>query len=106
MQCRRSRLPEVDEPVGLADLATPGVLVVGDPAGRAVIEVPIPESGEWLAVVGAEGGLEPAEQATLRAQPRVIEVAVGPHVLRTETAAVALAAALATRRFRALGHSR
>ena len=98
MQCRRARVPVVAEAVALADLHTEGVVVVGDPAGGPVTDVPLPAGGEWLAVVGAEGGLDPAERAALEARPGTAVVAVGPHVLRTETAALALGAALAARR--------
>lgn len=98
MQCRRARLPEVADPVGLADLACDGVVVVGDPTGVPVATLDDPIGGEWLAVVGAEGGLDPVERAALVGRPGAVAVAVGPHVLRTETAAVALAAALAGRR--------
>ena len=46
----------------------------------------------------AEGGLDAAEREQLAGGTGATTVAVGPHVLRTETAAVALAAALTTRR--------
>ena len=102
MQCRRSRLPEVGDPVGIDGLVTDGVVVVGDPAGTAAIDLAPPKGGEWLAVVGAEGGLAPEERAALEAGSGAVGLAVGPHVLRTETAAVAVAAVLAARR--AVGH--
>jgi 16S rRNA (uracil1498-N3)-methyltransferase len=98
MQCRRSRLPLVAEPVALADLPADAVVVLGDPAGRPAAEIPLPAGGEWLAVVGAEGGLDDDERAVLVARPGTEVVAVGPHILRAETAALALGAALATRR--------
>lgn len=98
MQCRRSRVPEVEEPVDVAALRTPGVVVVGDPGGVPAAEVPEPEAGEWTVVVGAEGGLAPEEQSVLDARRGTVRLAVGPHVLRTETAAVAVAAALVGRR--------
>jgi 16S rRNA (uracil1498-N3)-methyltransferase len=97
MQCRRSRVPEVTDPVPLAGLVTDGVVVVGDPDGMPAASLEEPAGGEWLAVVGAEGGLDPAERASL-AGGRAVAVAVGPHVLRTETAALAVAAVLAGRR--------
>lgn len=98
MQCRRARLPEVEDAVGLPGLVTPGVVVVGDPGGVPAGSVADPPGGEWLAVVGAEGGLDPDEVAALDARPGTVHVAVGPHVLRTETAALAVAAVLAGRR--------
>lgn len=98
MQCRRSRLPEVGDPVGVDGVVTRGVVVVGDPAGVPAAGLAGPAGGEWLAVVGAEGGLDPDERAAFAARPGAVLLAVGPHVLRTETAALALAAALAGRR--------
>lgn len=98
MQCRRSCVPEVAEPVDPAGLETPGVVVLGDPAGRRGGDVPEPSGGEWLAVVGAEGGLTPDEHDLLAGRPGTVTLAAGPHVLRTETAALAVAAVLATRR--------
>jgi 16S rRNA (uracil1498-N3)-methyltransferase len=98
MQCRRSWVPEVGDPVDLSGLHTAGVVVVGDPRGVPAAAVPDPVGGEWLAVVGAEGGLDAAEQAELLVRPGAVRLAVGPHVLRTETAALAVAAVLAGRR--------
>ena len=103
MQCRRSWLPEVSDPVGLAGLVTTGAVVVGDAAGAPPAALALPGDGEWLAVVGAEGGLDADERAALEARPGTVLVAVGPHVLRTETAALAVAAVLAGRR--EIGHS-
>jgi len=98
MQCRRARLPEIAEPVDVTTLALHPGVVLGDPGGRPVTEIAAPPEGEWLAVVGPEGGLDAAEREQLSSGTGAATVAVGPHVLRTETAAVALAAALATRR--------
>lgn len=98
MQCRRSRLPQVDEPMTVGTLATRGTVVLGSPDGMDAASVPLPAGGEWLVVVGAEGGLDAQELGDLAHRPGAVSVAVGPHVLRTETAAVALAAVLAARR--------
>ena len=98
MQCRRARLPEIAEPVDVPTLALHPGVVLGDPAGLPVTEIAPPPEGEWLAIVGPEGGLDAAEREQLVGRTGATAVAVGPHVLRTETAAVALAAALTTRR--------
>ncbi|MFO1537529.1 MAG: RsmE family RNA methyltransferase [Actinomycetota bacterium] len=98
MQCRRARVPEVAAPVAPADLAPAGTVVLGDPDGVAVDALPEPGDAGWLAVVGAEGGWDADERAVLLARPDAGALAVGPHVLRTETAALAVAAALAGRR--------
>jgi 16S rRNA (uracil1498-N3)-methyltransferase len=95
MQCRRSRLPDVGEPVGLDALAGHPGLLLGDRAGESAQALSLPAGGEWLLVVGPEGGFEPDELARL---DRAQRVGVGPHVLRADTAAVAVAAALTSRR--------
>ena len=94
-QCRRARLPEVEMPRPVSALGGHAGLVLADPAGDDVDRVPAPPNGEWMFVVGAEGGLEPDELAVLVGAARL---RLGPHVLRTETAAIAGAAILTTRR--------
>jgi 16S rRNA (uracil1498-N3)-methyltransferase len=95
MQCRRARLPEVAEPGPLSLLAGHAGLIVAARDGGTPYDLPAPADGEWILVVGPEGGLEPTELKALGDPPRV---AVGPHVLRAETAAIAGTAALAVRR--------
>ncbi|HEY8215971.1 MAG TPA: RsmE family RNA methyltransferase [Acidimicrobiia bacterium] len=90
MQSRRARLPEIGFPVPLLDLAGRGGLVVaerGHPTGP-----PGPGEAGWTLLVGPEGGFSPSESDALRGAPRL---AIGAHVLRAETAAVAGAAVLA-----------
>jgi 16S rRNA (uracil1498-N3)-methyltransferase len=95
LQCRRARLLTVDAPVPLTSLAGHPGLVVADRDGLPAGMLPEPTGEAWLLVVGPEGGLDPAELATLGDPPRL---GVGPHVLRAETAATAAAAALTGRR--------
>lgn len=94
-QCRRARLPEIGAPLELAALAGRPGLVVADREGAPPEQLPEPPGGEWVLVVGPEGGLEPSERAGLGPAPTL---GVGPFVLRAETAAVAALAALASRR--------
>jgi 16S rRNA (uracil1498-N3)-methyltransferase len=94
-QCRRARIPHVELPQPVSALGGHPGLVVADPAGDEVDRIPPPPNGEWMLVVGAEGGLEPDELAVLVA-PALLRL--GPHVLRAETAAIAGAAVLTTRR--------
>jgi 16S rRNA (uracil1498-N3)-methyltransferase len=96
-QCRRARLPVLDGPVPVDELAGHAGLVVADRWGMPAGELPRPPGGEWLVAVGPEGGFDDREQALLGAAPRL---ALGAHVLRAETAAIAAAAALAGRRLR------
>jgi 16S rRNA (uracil1498-N3)-methyltransferase len=95
-QCRRATLPVVEELAPFVELAGVPGLVVADRDGSPAVPV-----GDWTLVVGPEGGLGAGELATLGDPPRL---AVGPHVLRADTAAVVGAAALATRRSPDLGH--
>jgi 16S rRNA (uracil1498-N3)-methyltransferase len=95
MQSRRARIPVVDGPVGPGELAPLPGLVVAAPDGVPAGELPRPAGGEWVVAVGPEGGFDPDELWTFGDAPRL---AVGPFVLRAETAAIAAAAALAGRR--------
>jgi 16S rRNA (uracil1498-N3)-methyltransferase len=95
LQCRRARLLTVDAPIPLTHLAGQPGLVVADRQGTAAGTLADPADGAWLLLVGPEGGLDPTELATLGDPPRL---AVGPHVLRAETAAGSAAAALTGRR--------
>jgi len=94
-QCRRARLPVVAAPAPLASLADADGLLVADRTGTDAGAVPLPAGGQWVVVIGPEGGFDATELAVLDRSPRL---AVGPHVLRAETAAVAALAALAGRR--------
>jgi 16S rRNA (uracil1498-N3)-methyltransferase len=91
MQSRRARLPTVERPVAIADLAGHAGLVVADPAGGPAEALPDPGPRGWTLVVGPEGGLADRELEAMGNAPRL---ALGPHVLRAETAAVAGAAVL------------
>jgi 16S rRNA (uracil1498-N3)-methyltransferase len=75
----------------------PGI-VVADPAGVDVSLLPAPPGGVWLLVVGPEGGLDPDDLDALEFPGSSARLRLGPHVLRAETAAIAGAAVLTTRR--------
>ena len=45
--------------------------------------------GPWAVLIGPEGGFDPAERERLRALPQVTPVALGPRILRADTAAIA-----------------
>ena len=95
LQCRRARLPAIEAPGRLRDLAGRPGLLLADRDGSRAADLAEPPDGRWILVVGPEGGLDPAEVAALGDPPRL---GLGPHVLRTETAALAGPAALAGRR--------
>jgi 16S rRNA (uracil1498-N3)-methyltransferase len=100
-QSRRAWLPGVTDLVSTAALAkrvTAAALAIALEADAAakLHELPLPEAGEVLLLVGPEGGISPAERATLR-DAGAIEARLGPTVLRTSTAGAAAAAILLTR---------
>ncbi len=78
-QSRRVWLPKVEGPVAAIDLL-PGA-VAAEPGGRRLV------ADDRLIAIGPEGGWSPAELEAASAR-----VALGPHVLRVETAALAAAA--------------
>jgi 16S rRNA (uracil1498-N3)-methyltransferase len=100
-QSRRARLPQVEPLKPLADVEDHPGLVLADRDGDDAESVPPPQDGEWMLVVGPEGGLGPDEAAALGPSARL---RVARHVLRAETAAIAGAALLTTRR--AIGDDR
>lgn len=101
-QCRRARLPDIDGVRPVTELRGRPGLVVAHPEGEEPARLPAPSGGEWVLVVGPEGGFDPDEAAALSSAAPGGEtparLRLGPHVLRAETAAIAGAAVLATRR--------
>ena len=100
-QSRRAWLPEVTELATAAALATrvataARAIVLEADAPAKLHELPLPEEGEVLLLVGPEGGISPTERATLR-DAGALEARLGPTVLRTSTAGAAAAAILLSR---------
>ncbi|KAA3634309.1 MAG: 16S rRNA (uracil(1498)-N(3))-methyltransferase [Proteobacteria bacterium] len=104
-QSRRGILPRLDEPRSLSEwlgeigVAASGTRWLADPDGmsyeRARADAEPGRRTEVLVVVGPEGGVTSAEKRDL-IEFGFTPVALGDHVLRVETAAVAFAAALAS----------
>lgn len=96
-QCGRNRLPELAEPMKLADWAAQlgddaGLRLALDPHGaRRARDLPV-GSVATLAV-GPEGGLSEHDLATLE-QAGFQGLGLGPRILRTETAGLAALSAL------------
>jgi 16S rRNA (uracil1498-N3)-methyltransferase len=86
MQCRRVWLPVVDDVQSFDAAVDAPDVCVADPGGRP------PTLERPSILVGPEGGWSDRERARVDASARV---ALGPHVLRAETAAVAAGTALA-----------
>jgi len=98
-QSGRLHLPVVEKPERFAALLGHhhGALVVVDATGRppTAIRALLPERGRLAVAIGPEGGFS-AEELTAARATGALCVSLGPHILRTETAAV-----VATALFRA-----
>lgn len=100
-QCGVLSIPEIAAPAALADalkaLAPERLLVFCDEAAEVADPVAAlrPHAGPHgrhppLAVlIGPEGGFAPEEREALRARPHSVRLALGPRILRADTAAVA-----------------
>ncbi|WP_163848951.1 16S rRNA (uracil(1498)-N(3))-methyltransferase [Pseudooceanicola aestuarii] len=92
-QCGGTYVPEV------AELAPLDRLLAGWPAGRRLMFCDEALAGEdaalrgepgpWAILIGPEGGFSPAERQRLRGLDFATPVALGPRILRADTAAVA-----------------
>ena len=83
MQCHRPRLPVVEDVADFATLAArPGAALADRTGGPPSLAQPV-------VLVGPEGGWAPEEAAL-----PIGRVALGPHVLRAETAAITVSALL------------
>ncbi|HMO54160.1 MAG TPA: RsmE family RNA methyltransferase [Tepidiformaceae bacterium] len=91
-QCGRLFVPVIEPPTALeAALASyRGTLLFGDPDGLAAAEALrlVTPAGHVALVIGPAGGLSPSDVDRLRARG-AIAMKFGPHLLRTETAALA-----------------
>lgn len=93
-QCGGTHVPEVAEAVRLGALldawpAERRVLFCDETrAGPATALAGLPDA-PWAVLIGPEGGFSPAERARLGALAGAVPVALGPRILRADTAAVA-----------------
>ncbi len=93
-QCGATFVPEV------ADLISLDKLLSTWPADRKLLwcdealvgQAPAlsgPRGEKWAILIGPEGGFATDEQTRLRSLPQVVPLALGPRILRADTAAVA-----------------
>ena len=96
-QCGRNRLPELREPLTLAEWlkqpAEPNLRLLLDPRAEKGLRGLEPPTGTLTFLIGSEGGLSSAEIAQAR-KAGFTGVRLGPRILRTETAGVAALAAV------------
>lgn len=89
-QCERTALPELAEPAKLdallRDWPADRTLFFADEAGGAPLR---PAQGPAAILIGPEGGFTDEERAAVRALPSARPVALGPRILRADTAALA-----------------
>jgi 16S rRNA (uracil1498-N3)-methyltransferase len=96
-QCGVLSLPEIDQPVALTS-----IIVAHDPArflvfcdedaelGNPVAALAaVPPRSPLAVLIGPEGGFADDERAALLKVPNIVRLALGPRILRADTAAVA-----------------
>lgn len=89
-QCGRTALPVLVEPVALETLLAgwpaERALLFADETGGAAMPRALPPAA---ILIGPEGGFDADERAAIRAHPNATAIALGPRILRADTAAVA-----------------
>jgi 16S rRNA (uracil1498-N3)-methyltransferase len=93
-QCGRTALPELAEPVKLAALlrdwpAERALFFADETGGVPALAAMRAHPGPAAILVGPEGGFDAEERESIRAVGQAIGIALGPRILRAETAAAA-----------------
>ncbi len=93
-QCRRTKAPEVEAPVGIDEVAErckqsdgPCLLFDCEATDTVAVEAAAGEAEKASIIIGPEGDLSPAEKQRLY-DAGAVAVGLGPRVMRAETAAV------------------
>ncbi len=101
-QARRAWLPEIPDPITLAEVTFPGLALVFHEEAKVRLTAALVDGvGDVTLFVGPEGGFTPEEAVDLAARGAVV-VSLGPQILRTETAAI-VGCALVMARYGRLG---
>lgn len=99
-QSRRAWVPEVTAPASTADVAArlsrAAALVLHEDAADPLVTAALPADGDFIVIVGPEGGIAPEELAAFAAAG-ARPVRLGEPVLRTSTAGAATLAVLCAR---------
>jgi 16S rRNA (uracil1498-N3)-methyltransferase len=99
-QCGVLSLPEVGEPLALPAAVTDASRLLVFCDERAEVQDPVkalkaaPAGLPLSLLIGPEGGFAEEERAALMARPNIARIALGPRILRADTAAVAALALL------------
>lgn len=94
-QCTRTALPVLGDTVKLEQLLREWpegrALFFADENGGMPVAAAFLQAGKAPAalLVGPEGGFDEAERALIRAHPAAVAIALGPRILRGETASIA-----------------
>ncbi len=93
-QCGRTALPSLAEPVKLPALlrdwpADRTLFLADETGGLPAAQAMAARPGPAAILIGPEGGFDPAEREAIRALPQAVGIALGPRILRAETAAAA-----------------
>jgi 16S rRNA (uracil1498-N3)-methyltransferase len=99
-QCGILTVPVIADPISLgalpAALGAERLLIfcdeaaeIADPVAALAAHVPKGRCQPLAVLIGPEGGFTEEERATLLRLPRVVRLALGPRILRADTAAVA-----------------
>ena len=96
-QCGRTALPEVAEAVKLPQLlrdwpAHRALFFADETGGLPAAEVMRARPGPAAILIGPEGGFDDEERAAIRACAQAVGIALGPRILRADTAAAAAVA--------------
>lgn len=94
-QCGRTALPQVAEPVKLTallrDWPAERALYFADELGGLPARAAM-KPGPAAILIGPEGGFDDGEREAVRALPQAVGMALGPRILRADTAAAAAVA--------------
>ncbi|MEH3045673.1 16S rRNA (uracil(1498)-N(3))-methyltransferase [Sphingomonas adhaesiva] len=96
-QCGRTALPQVADavklPALLRDWSAERALFFADETGGEPAAVAMrARPGAAAILIGPEGGFDDDERALIRGHPQAVAIALGPRILRAETAAAAAVA--------------
>lgn len=96
-QCDRTALPQLAEPMKLPALlrdwpAERALFFADETGGEPAFDAMAARPGPAAILIGPEGGFDAEERASVRAHPAAVGVALGPRILRADTAAAAAVA--------------